>query len=51
MIEYLKAIDFPTINEENRLRLQLEEEKTNSQRKLAKITAEIDSIKEAMAIE
>jgi integrase/recombinase XerD len=47
--EYKKAISDLTINEENKLRLQVEEEKTNSQKQLEKITAEIDSIKEAMA--
>jgi integrase len=47
--EYKKAINDLTISEENKLRLQVKEEKTNSQRQLEKLTAEIDSIKEAMA--
>ena len=48
--EYKKAISDLTISEENKLRLQVKEEKTNSQRQLEKITAEIGSIKEeAMA--
>jgi hypothetical protein len=47
--EYKKAISDLTISEENKLRLQVKEEKTNSQKQLEKITSEIDSIKEAMA--
>ena len=47
--EYKKAIPDLTISEENKLRLQVKEEKENSQRQIAKITAEIDSIKEVVA--
>ena len=50
MFEYLKAINFLTINWENKLRLQSEKEKKNHQKQLAKITSEIDSIKEEEAM-
>ena len=46
MFEYLKAVDNLTINEKNKLRLQLEEEKEDHKKQLEKITSEIDSIKE-----
>ena len=49
MFEYLNAVGSLTVNEDNRLRLQLEKEKENHQKQLAKITSEIGSIKEAMA--
>jgi hypothetical protein len=44
-----KAVDYLTINEDNRLGLKLEEEKTRNEQTLQKLTSEIDSIKEAMA--
>ena len=46
--EYKTAIPILTINEENRLRLQLEREKEDHQKQLEKITSEIDSIKEVV---
>ena len=47
--EYKTAIPILTINEENRLKLKLKEEKEDHQKQLEKITVEIDSIKQAMA--
>jgi hypothetical protein len=48
MFEYPKAVEFLTIDESNRLRLKLEEEKTRNEQALQRLTSEIDSIKEAM---
>jgi hypothetical protein len=40
--EYLKAVGSLTVNEDNRLRLQLEKEKENNQKQLEKIVLSKD---------
>jgi hypothetical protein len=42
MFEYLNAVGSLTVNEDNRLRLQLEKEKENNQKQLEKIVLSKD---------